>query len=112
MSKTYRKAHFCDNDRGGAKIAKRFANKRIRRTRGDIPEGYAYLKKIYDSWDIHDYKWTYWYKEELKERIEECISDSEKYGSWYIQGTVNVYRRDPSIYRPKLFTRDTIRKMD
>lgn len=34
-------------------IGKRFANKKVRRFAGEIPNGKAY-RKLYESWEIHD----------------------------------------------------------
>jgi hypothetical protein len=40
---------------------KRLANKKVRRT-NNIPSGKAY-KKVFESWDISDYRWI-WTKED------------------------------------------------
>jgi len=104
MSKTYKKAAFADNQKGGAKWAKRQANKAVRRLEGEIPGGFGYIRKAYCSWNIHDRKWVAHTKEE--------IIDFLKNGSvWSTTGTVSVYRRDPFLYRDKLFSRDSIRKL-
>ncbi len=45
------------------KDMKRFANKAVRRYKGDLPlKGNAY-KKLFESWDISDLKWI-WTKED------------------------------------------------
>lgn len=60
MSRSYRKHTFVQ-DQGRKKSGKKFANRRVRRKMNDTeftcsPGGY---KKLYESWDIADYKWGY-----------------------------------------------------
>lgn len=57
MSRSYKKHPiYTDGGTPGTKYAKRFANKKVRRTDWDeLPlKGNGY-KKVYCSWDIHDY---------------------------------------------------------
>lgn len=53
MSKSRRKFPIvkCEDS---CKIGKKFANRRVRRYKGDIPKGKGY-KRLYCSWDICDY---------------------------------------------------------
>lgn len=55
MSRSYKKTPIIKVAPFHAKWNKRQASKAVRRYRGKIPNGYAFLKKIYDPWDIHDY---------------------------------------------------------
>ena len=72
MSRSYKKVPIVkDHDSG--KIGKRFANKAVRRKEEDALKGKEY-KKIYPSWDIHDYI-NYYPKEEA---IQDWY-DEEKY---------------------------------
>ncbi|MBN2655509.1 MAG: hypothetical protein JXR86_00505 [Spirochaetales bacterium] len=105
MSKTYRKASISDNNRGGARWSKRQANKAVRRLEGEIPKGYGFIKKIYNSWDIHDYKFVSYTKRDVIVSLEFQLSFSDT-------GVVNLYRRDPDVYKTKLFSRDSIRFME
>lgn len=54
---------FKDRDRGGTKKVKRFANKAVRQN-WNIDSGGSY-KKMYCSYDIHDYNIRYYSKEEV-----------------------------------------------
>lgn len=54
MSRSYRKPYLKDNTKnGGAKIAKRTANHKVRKTK-ELANGKSY-KKVYNSWNIHDF---------------------------------------------------------
>ena len=69
MSRSYKKHPWVtDGGTPGTKYSKRFANKKVRRNE-DIPNGGSY-KKVYESWEIRDYKW-YWTWEEAKKDWEE-----------------------------------------
>jgi len=60
MSRSYKKtAGFCDR----SPFAKKEANGRVRRT-PDLPNGSGY-KKVYESWNIHDFKCIYWPNKDL-----------------------------------------------
>ncbi len=64
MSKSYYKyPAIKDYGRGYSNWSKRQASKAVRR-RKDIDNGRAY-KKVYDSYNINDYKWAYIYDESL-----------------------------------------------
>ncbi len=52
---------FCDRN----PYCKRQANKRVRRTEG-VYNGCLY-KKLYNSWNIHDYKYLMWNKTDLED---------------------------------------------
>lgn len=73
MSRSYKKTPgWCRKTKG----MKKFANKTVRNTK-DIPNGGAF-KKNGHSWDICDWKFLYFNKEELKETIEKYYF-GEKY---------------------------------
>lgn len=59
MSRSYRK-HLILKGSGSKYVtfAKNQANRRIRRMKGEIPDGNSY-RKIYDSWNICDYSCRY-----------------------------------------------------
>ncbi len=69
MSRSYKKSPvYTDGSRGTTKMAKRIAQKKVRKV-DDLPmKGNAH-KKISESWTIHDYcnRWTW---EEAKEQWE------------------------------------------
>jgi len=61
MSRSFRKPFYVDGYKRGSKrrkFFKRYANRRVRRTKGEIAEGKAY-SRIFDSWSIVDFKWLY-----------------------------------------------------
>jgi hypothetical protein len=56
MARSTRAPFWCDNNGpGAAKYWKRQANKKARKT-PVMADGMAY-RKVYCSWNIHDYKW-------------------------------------------------------
>ncbi len=60
MSRSYKRCPvYTDGNPGTTKESKKFANKKVRNTE-DMPNGGAY-KKVYESYDIHDYivRWTW-----------------------------------------------------
>lgn len=69
MSRSYKKNPVYTDRTHGAKYWKRCANKRVRRYKDELSNGMMY-RKIYNSWEIHDYicRWTkkdairYWYQ--------------------------------------------------
>ena len=69
MSRSYKKNPVYTDRPNGAKYWKRCANKKVRRYKDNLDDGKMY-RRIYNSWDIHDYinRWTkeeaidYWYK--------------------------------------------------
>lgn len=70
MSRSYKK-HPWATDNSDKKIHKKIANRRVRRFNRDIANGKAY-RKLYESWEICDWKW-------LCENPEE----EKDYKSWY-----------------------------
>ena len=69
MSRSYKKHPFCkDKNKKGAK---RTANKKVRRTK-DIPNGKAY-KKVFESWNISDYKWI-WTREDAIKNYKQAVA--------------------------------------
>jgi hypothetical protein len=54
-----------------SRIAKRFANKKVRHA-GGIPNGGAY-KKLFCSWDICDYKFLYFHRGRAEEEAERLL---------------------------------------
>lgn len=69
MSKSFKK-YPSGKWESSCKFGQRQANKRVRRTLQDIPNGKAY-KKIYKSWSICDYKFVAFLPSE-KEKYKEC----------------------------------------
>ncbi len=95
MGKTYRHVAWKDNIRY-AKWSKRMASKAVRRHHGQIPDGYSFLKKIYNPYNIHDYRCVYYTRKEVEKRTD------SRWGS-------NTIKRSPFLYKEKLFKRETIR---
>lgn len=60
MSRSYKKhPYYTDGSAGTTKRRKNTANKKVRKS-DDIPNGSGY-KKVFESWEIHDYfnRWTW-----------------------------------------------------
>lgn len=57
MSRSYKKHPYCtDGHARSTKLSKRYANKAVRNTKYDaIPLKGCGYKKVYESWDIHDW---------------------------------------------------------
>ena len=82
-----------DNQRGGAKKGKRFANKKVRHAKfEDLPRKGKQYKKLYCSYDIHDWisRWTWeealqWYnlKKEDSWIKKEYPTQKDFYHYWY-----------------------------
>lgn len=67
MSRSFKKTPIVKDGHSG-KPGKRLANRKVRRFKGRIPNGRWY-RKLYESWDIHDY--VSWYPlSELRQRLE------------------------------------------
>lgn len=64
MSRSYKKHAWVTDGKDGRKYAKRLANKAVRNCK-DVPNGKAY-KKIFCSYNIHDYKSRWPWQEALK----------------------------------------------
>lgn len=62
MSRSYKKNAYCTDGKGGKHgglpTSKRFANKAIRNHKEKIANGGSY-KKIFETWEIRDYKFYY-----------------------------------------------------
>jgi len=71
MSRSYKKTPWATDGRNGRKSWKRIANKTIRKYKNEIKKGKAY-KKLYCSYNIHDYK-SRWPWEEAKFKFEENV---------------------------------------
>lgn len=84
MSRSYKKNPIVKDGRSG-KVGKRFANKKVRRYKGEIANGKAY-KRLYESWDIHDYAFRETYQEH-KQRFESDLKA-------YLNGASNYDPRD------------------
>jgi len=75
MSRSYKKhPYYTDGKEGSTTITKRFANKTVRKYKHKLAKGKAY-KRLFCSYDIHDYisRWSW---EEAKKEYE---SDPYKY---------------------------------
>jgi len=76
MSRSYKKHEVCKQQ--NTKDMKQMANRHVRRNMTDLPlKGKAY-KKLFESWDICDYKWI-WTKEDAIREWNEAHSPSNKY---------------------------------
>ena len=63
MSRSYKKHSIIKaNSRGSNKLRKRIANKAVRRHKGELNDGAQY-KKIYNSYNISDYSFSYTWDE-------------------------------------------------
>ncbi len=86
MSRSYKRNPVVKDGKSG-RIGKRFANKKVRRYKGEIPNGKGY-KKIYESWNIHDYAFRDTYEDHRK-RFEAALKA-------YLNGGSNNDPRDTS----------------
>lgn len=59
MSRSYKKNPICSDRPNGAKYWKRLANKKVRKQNIRFSKGKKY-KKVFNSWEIHDYisRWS------------------------------------------------------
>lgn len=64
MSRSTKKNPIYTDGRNGRKISKRFANKTVRQYKGEIAKGKSY-KKLYNSYDIHDFTNRYSWEEAI-----------------------------------------------
>lgn len=73
MSRSFKKHPWVtDGGTPSTKNSKRFANKKVRHNK-DVPNGGSY-KKVYEPWDIRDYKYM-WTWPEAKRQWEEGDND-------------------------------------
>lgn len=70
MSRSYKKTPIVKDGKSG-KVGKKFANKSVRRYKGEIPNGKQYTK-LYSSYDIHDYAFRCTFQEH-KDKYEEDL---------------------------------------
>ena len=90
MSRSYKKNPISnDGSAGTTKGQKRFANKKVRRTSfEDLPlVGRAY-RKVFCSYDIHDYAFRQTWQEALDyyrhdEWLQKKYTEKEYYRTWY-----------------------------
>jgi|HigsolmetaAR206D_1030411.scaffolds.fasta_scaffold00003_82 hypothetical protein len=66
MSRSYKQTPVWKNGRPG-RFGKKLANRKIRRYKEDISDGGQY-RKLYESWNIHNFISYYPFSEYLKER--------------------------------------------
>lgn len=70
MSRSYKKnPGFTDGGSKHCKWAKRQANKKVRKQSLEKIQNGKWYKKLYCSWNIHDWKWIYFSHYELYDRI-------------------------------------------
>jgi hypothetical protein len=81
MSRSFKKTPICKDCTGTKCLqwSKRQANKKVRRTRS-LASGKAY-RKVYDSWNIHDYSFRKTKNEYLKSNESSFKHDLMLYGS-------------------------------
>lgn len=74
MSRSYKKNPWVtDHKAGTTKDTKKFANKTVRHKK-NLPSGKAAYRKVFESWNICDYKYM-WTWEEAKKKWEESDKD-------------------------------------
>ncbi len=103
MSRSYKKNPYCGDNKG--KIKKRFANKTVRQWLKDNPttiiKGNSY-KKIYEQYDICDYKhllsWESYWKKCLIYHKRDCLRG---YGSYLHLNKKEKYKYWIKVYRNK-----------
>lgn len=101
MSKTYHKfLSFKDNQRGFAKFDKRNANKQVRKFKKYLPNGNKY-KHLFQTYDIHDFIFTFYSKREILEWIG--------FGHTLRKGYSKKFLHAKCLYIEKTFTRESIR---
>ena len=92
MSRSYKKYAYCsDGENGRAKSGKKFANKKVRRTKfNELPKKGKSYKKVYPQWDIRDYKFYWTWEEALKDYRNNFEyykkyypTEKEFYSHWY-----------------------------
>ncbi len=89
MSRSYKHSPVYTDGRNGQVISKRYANKAVRKYKNKIAKGKAY-KKLFCSWDIHDYisRWTWeeakkeWENDKYNYYKNHNISLKEYYRKW------------------------------
>ena len=94
MSRSYKKFPLWKDNGPGSAWSKRVANKKVRRT-FDIPNGRAY-KKVYDTYNIHDYFSYYPFKKWMKREYEHyhtCFNDGVPW--WRNSAYVEKYSKIP-----------------
>lgn len=83
MSRSYKKHPYC-GDKTNKKFGKKYANRKVRRYKGDIANGKAYIK-LYEQWNICDYGWVQSW-EEFRYRwlssFFETMTEEELYKYW------------------------------
>ena len=106
MSRSYKKTPgFGDT----ATVGKRFANHKVRRYRGWIPNGGTY-KRFYDQWNIKDYDWRYYSRSEVERTVEKWNNyyrglgyDHEYSRNWtsrdFWKDCKNPEKHDDYVYR-------------
>lgn len=68
MSRSYKKHPYYTDGTNGRVIQKKWANKKVRKYTKEIENGRSY-KKLFCSWNIHDYKYRQTWQE-AKEQYE------------------------------------------
>jgi len=111
LSKSYRIPCWKDNTSSHG-WGKRQAAKSVRRYKGGISKGYSFIKKLYDSWDIHDYKYAELSKSDMFESIDEADHVDKQAGTPWVISIANKSRRSKQIYKSTLFSRKSIRKSE
>ena len=89
MARSVKKNPICTDGRDGRKWPKRQANKKVRRFKEDLADGNAY-KKLYETWDIHDYvsrytweEWLEWKKEEIESGETTIEKEKKMWAKYY-----------------------------
>jgi hypothetical protein len=77
MSRSYQKTAGWTDKWRTKNFIKRYANKKVRKTK-DIPNGKAF-KKLYESYDICDYKFLFYSKKEVLENCKRIYTEKRIY---------------------------------
>ena len=77
MSRSYKKHPWCTDGKNGQVKPKRLANKAVRKYKYEISNG-NYYKRLFCSWNIHDYAFRLTWAE-AKEEYESDSSYRKKY---------------------------------
>ena len=81
MARSFKKTPgYTNSGSRGRKFAKRWANRKVRQIKGDLPNGGSY-RKVYDSWNICDFKTIYYTPVMYRDYVNKLWRDYKK-GDW------------------------------
>ena len=103
MSRSYKKNPIYTDRPHGAKYWKRVGNKKVRKNNNTFPKGKKY-KRMYNSWEIHDYISRYSKCEAIKDYYYSGIFIN---GKWF--KTFNEYKNEQEFLN-KYWKKNYLRK--